>query len=335
MTANLKTATSAIPGVQFAGQLATSETALFTVPAGAAFVGTLTLTNVTGSPATALVSKVKSGGTGGTTNRVRVETLTAGQSIEFKVQLGEGDFLSGQSGTATAITAVLDGTTFSNSPGATLSGIQDDAIGSGAWAASGTVTGTNDIGTGANRYIIGALLCNTQPNWRATVDYTTLTMTCGGVSMAKLASADWGIPGNRKSTVHLFGLANPASGTAVPLVGTAAAAGGIGASTLASMSLTGVGSVTGATSYSPGSSAPLNYSVSPTGAGQRAIYAIGSEAAMKNFNRHYRSFNGDAPSSAAAFLTLADWVSTAAGALAATTADSQYFTGVGAVLVPA
>ncbi len=118
-TQNLMNATSALPQVLVAQQLASSETTQYTGPANSAVkVSSARLTNVTGSAVTVSLSLVKTGGTAGNANRVlSAYSLIAGDGIDLPeltgAFLGPGDFISTVASAATSVTFVLSGVVFS------------------------------------------------------------------------------------------------------------------------------------------------------------------------------------------------------------------------------
>lgn len=103
--------------VLYEGQLASSETLIYTAPADRTVtVKSVTLTNITGSAATARIDRVPAGGSDGTTLEVVNESVAANATVELPpngqddlVVLQPGDELYASSGTATAIDISVSG----------------------------------------------------------------------------------------------------------------------------------------------------------------------------------------------------------------------------------
>jgi hypothetical protein len=228
----------------------------------------------------------------------------------------------------------VDGTAFSSATVGVATGIQDDAIGSGGrTAASGTVTGTNTIGTGSNRYLLGALMCTgtTSPPTYAT--YDTLTMSCTDGAMTRLVSIDVSNFATRVGSVHIFGRANPTSSSTQTLTGTSVESGITFNLCLASMSLSGVASVTGAATTAPSSAAVMSLAVS-SASGHRPVFAAAFVDPPENFNQRTRYFNGNpAVANSPHWMIFADALG--AGTVTATTSNSVAHGAVGLDLVPA
>ena len=113
-TPNLIRATSNLPQVLVSGQLAASESTVLSCAANKTLaIATATLCNTSGSSRTVSISVVKSGGTGGTSNRVAVIDLDPGESciVEELVGLlmGPGDFISTLASAATSVAMVISG----------------------------------------------------------------------------------------------------------------------------------------------------------------------------------------------------------------------------------
>jgi hypothetical protein len=112
-------ATSAVPQVLVAQQLANSETTQYTTAASTTVkIASATLANTSGAAVTVSVSVVKSGGTASVSNRVlSAWPLAAGDSVVLKELaehvLGTGDFISAIATTAAAVSLVLSGIVFS------------------------------------------------------------------------------------------------------------------------------------------------------------------------------------------------------------------------------
>ena len=118
-TQNLFGATSGLPQVLVAQQLAATETTQYTGPANSAVkVTSARLTNTSAAAVTVSLSAVKTGGTAGNANRVLASySLAAGDGIsldELKdLFLGPGDFISAIASTASAVAFVMSGVVFS------------------------------------------------------------------------------------------------------------------------------------------------------------------------------------------------------------------------------
>lgn len=336
MAVDLKTAGSAIPGAQLpATQLTTSEAALYTCASGSAFIGELSLTNTSGSDATALVSLVKSGGTGVAGNRKVARTLVPEETAVLKVQMNEGDFLSGKSGTATAISVELDGTVFSNSTGAVLSGIQDDFIGSGGHGTSAP-TGTNKIGTAANRWLFGSLLV--QQTGGGAVGWASYTgggptMSCTDGAMTRLVSIDFNTGAGVSGSVHLFGRSNPTSGSTQTLTGGVAASGATFATVLGSFSKSGVASLSTTASTGPVGAAVLSLPLT-SAVGHVPVFAGAFYGPPQDFNLRTRYFSGVTSGfTVPQWLIMADAIG--AATVTATVSNSTQHAVVGIDCVPA
>lgn len=90
----------------------TSETTVYTAPAGGAIVKQIVVANVTGSVATTSLSLIDSGGTAGVTNRIYEQlSVPANSSVTFDLSqvLGGSGFISIKQGTASAITTTISG----------------------------------------------------------------------------------------------------------------------------------------------------------------------------------------------------------------------------------
>jgi hypothetical protein len=110
--------TTVTPKILASAQMASGETAAYTVPANkAAKVATCTITNVSASVVVISVSVVASGGTADGTHRViSAYSLVAGDSLlvaDFDgMWLGAGDFISVNAAAATAIDVIVTGLEF-------------------------------------------------------------------------------------------------------------------------------------------------------------------------------------------------------------------------------
>jgi len=335
--ADLKTAASAVPQTLVSQSLATTDTVLYTAAAGTTVkLSKIRVTNVDGSARNVTLSIVKSGGTSGATNKIMSgESVAAGTRVDLGSGdwLGEGDFISGFAPSSTNVDVVISGIVFSGSTGAAPTGIQDDAIGTGGRSASsGTVTGTNAVGTAGNRYLLGALTIIPSSSASYTA-YSTLTMSCTDGAMTRLVSVDFNQGGNLNGSVHIFGRANPTSSSTQTLTGNVASSGLVFGLMLESMSLSGVASVTGATSAGPSTGATMSLPVT-SAAGHRVIIAAGFDGAPQDFNQRVRGFNFNSSGfSQPHYLLLADALG--ASTVTATTTNSQLYCAAGIDLVPA
>lgn len=115
---NIIVASSISPQIILSQQLGTSDTALYTVPAGQSVkLAQGSLCNTTSSAVTVYLSLVKAGGTvGDGTHRVisgtqiaANDTLPLGGLIGGHM-LGPGDIVAAYAGTATAVDIVVSGT---------------------------------------------------------------------------------------------------------------------------------------------------------------------------------------------------------------------------------
>ncbi len=111
---NLIRATSNLPQVLVAAQLAATETSIYQCPANSSVVlATATLCNTSGSTRTVSLSVCKAGGTAGSANRVAIITLDPNESCIVDelagLLLGPGDFISGLASAATSVAIVISG----------------------------------------------------------------------------------------------------------------------------------------------------------------------------------------------------------------------------------
>jgi hypothetical protein len=97
----------------YIGQPGTTETMLYTVPAGKTVIlKDITICNTSSTDATISLSIVPSGSTAGTANRILANLkVTANSIVDITLSqvMNEGDFLSAVQGTAGAITVVISG----------------------------------------------------------------------------------------------------------------------------------------------------------------------------------------------------------------------------------
>lgn len=117
MSTNLLAATTMTPQTLQSGYLGTADAAVYTCPAASTVkIATAILCNVTASAATVNVGVVASGGTAGASHHVvHSYSLGANDSLSLTPYLGgtmltASDFISGFSGTASAVVMVLTGT---------------------------------------------------------------------------------------------------------------------------------------------------------------------------------------------------------------------------------
>lgn len=331
--ADLKTATSAVPSVLVAGYLPTTEAAQYTaIPGTTVQFTSAFVTNTDTVSRTVTLSIVKSGGTAGGANRILpTVTLPAFATVDLgELFLGEGDFISGAAGTASTITLVMTGIVFSSTTTGAPSGIQDDAIGSGGHG-TGTVSGTNKIGTGGNRYLFGALL--TQPSTFVS-SYDTLTMSCTDGAMTPLVHADFNYGSGAIGSVYLFGRANPTSGTTQTLTGSVTKAGVTFNTVMGSLSKSGVGSVTGAVSNAVTTPTALSLAVT-SAAGHVPVFATVFRDVPLDSNLRTRYFNGviNAGATVPQFLLMSDALG--AATVTGTTSNASYYASVGVDVIPA
>jgi hypothetical protein len=118
-TQNLIAATSNLPQVLVAQQVAATETTQYTCPANSAVkIATANLCNTAAVAVTVAISVVKTGGTAGNANRVLslpINTpLAPGDSMTVTelvgCLLGPGDFVSAIASAATSVSLVISGT---------------------------------------------------------------------------------------------------------------------------------------------------------------------------------------------------------------------------------
>lgn len=334
MSVDLKSAATAVPKL-IAQSLAASDTVIYTCPAGVtATVRKIRVTNVDGSPRNVTLSIVNSGGVSGVTNRLMVgESVSNGVRVDLGGGdvLNEGDFISGFAPSSTNVDVLISIIEFGGATGGGLTGIQNDAIGTGGHGTA-SVTGTNTIGTGANRYLFGALLV--QPTaivgWAS---YTSLSMSCTDGAMTRLASVDFNNGSSIGGSVHLFGRANPTSGSTQTLTAAAAASGSTMALVLGSFSKSGVASITGAATEGPVGAAAMSLAVT-SATGHVPVFAAAFNGPPQDFNLRTRYFNG-IPSTfnVAQWLLMADAIG--ASTVTGTTSNSTTHCSVGVDVVPA
>lgn len=117
-TPNLSTITTVTPKILGSLQLSSGDNTVYTVPGSkAAKLATLTVTNVTGSAVTVSVSVVPSGGSVDTTHKIVNAYSLAGNDAllidDVKgMWLGDGDKVSINAGTGSAVDATLTGLEF-------------------------------------------------------------------------------------------------------------------------------------------------------------------------------------------------------------------------------
>lgn len=117
-TPNLLSITAVNPKSLASAQLASGDTAVYTVPAGkAAKIATAVLANISASPVVVSVSLVPSGGSSDGTHRViSGYSLAAGDSIKVDelvgAWMGSGDFLSINAAAGAAVDVTVTGLEF-------------------------------------------------------------------------------------------------------------------------------------------------------------------------------------------------------------------------------
>lgn len=345
MTADLVGARSAVIGkLAELALLSTTETSVYTPATGTgAKVSSCTLTNTSGSAVTVSLSIVKSGGTAGLSNRTISDvplgadgTSTAALDLGALGYVGDGDFISAKASAGSAVALNLTGVVFSTNPsGGTVSGIVDDAIGTGGRVVgAGTVTASNAIGTDNNRYLIAALRCSLQSTSGSYTTYTTRSVNMGSTAMTPLVSVDFNAVGSLNGSVHLFGIANPPSGTTQTLTANVVKSGATFNLALESMSLSGVSPTIGATNtVGSSSTSALSLPVS-SAAGHRPVFATVFYGSPQDFNQRVRGYNGDTTGATTPnWLILADALG--ASTVTASTSNTDNNAGVAVDLVPA
>lgn len=287
MAADLKNSTNAIPGRLAAVLLSTTETPIWEIPADVGGDLVLVLTNTSnegavGAAARAYVSLVNPLGTVSAANRIRTKSLAPGESVEIAVSMGPGEFLSGKAETASVISAVVHGISFTSTT-ATASGIQLDAVGQGGYtSATGTVSSLNDIGTGANRRAYASLLCLQSAGSVAYTAYDTLALTCAGAAMTPKLQANVNNAGTLVGSVHIFEYIGPGSGTTPTITANVAKSGVTFNLTLETVSYSGVGSTGATATDAPSTSSALNCSLS-SAVGRKVLFAGAFETTPLNF----------------------------------------------------
>lgn len=333
---DLKSATSFVGGQLVGVLLPSTENPILTAAGGAGIKMSTCVLNNQGTDTHVWVSKVKSGQSPGSANRVVTNyPLPAGAVLDLAGPTGfgvldEGDFVSAKVDASSTVSMTIDGYTYSGASGATLSGIQDDTVGiSGA-------TGSNVIGTGANRYLLAALRISAN-NFADWTTYDSLSMACtspgSSLPMTRLISANYNPSSGATGSVHLYGLTNPPSATTQTITPTATKAGVTLTPMVESISLVGVGSAGATAVDAPVGSAAVNLAVT-SAVGHRAFAALGSYDAPLNLTQRVRGFNGSlsAGVSAPQYLTLLDQVGATSVAF---TANAVLHAAVGVEFAPA
>lgn len=346
MAADLKNSSSAIPGRLAAVLLSTAEAPIYEMPADTGGDLVLVLTNTsnegaTGAAARAYVSLLNPLGTVSAANRIRTKSLAPGESIEIAVSMGPGDFLSGKAETASVISAVVHGISFTSNV-STATGIQVDAIGQGGYTSgTGTVSSTNDVGTGANRRAYGLLLATLQSGSSGSTGfaaYDTHTATCAGAAMTRKLAANISNGGNLVGSVAIFEYITPASNTTPTLTANVAKSGIAFNLTWATLSLSGVASTGVTATDGPSTSSALNCSVS-SAAGRKVLFLGGFENPPQNFRIGGRqpvvAFNGNPSPAFAVPHWLLAALAAGAATVAAATSDSSFHAGISLELIPA
>jgi hypothetical protein len=277
---------------------------LYTAAAGTSVkLSKIRVTNADGSARNVTLTIVKSGGTSGATNKIMsAESVAAGARVDLGSGdwLGEGDFISAFAPSSTNVDVVISGIEFGGGTGSALTGIQDDAIGTGGrTASSGTVGSSILIGNGSNRYLVQPLICSITAGGGVTyASYDTLTVTCTDGAMTRLTSVDFNQAGNLNGSIHLFGRANPTSSSTQTITANVVESGKtFNLTALPPMSLSGVASVTGAATTGPSSAAAMSLAVT-SAVGHRVLFAAGFDAtpmdpAATGSVLRTRGFNGN------------------------------------------
>lgn len=116
MAVNIATITTLNRIRLYAGQPATSEGTLYTVPASTnAKVTEIVIANTSSATATVSISAVPSGGSAGAGNRLFANLSVDANSVvvmDMSVFLDTGDFLSAVQATSGAITLTISGETY-------------------------------------------------------------------------------------------------------------------------------------------------------------------------------------------------------------------------------
>lgn len=111
---NLIRATSNLPQVLVATQLANAEASIYAGPSNSSVtIATATLCNTSGTAKTVYLSVVKATGTAGASNRVAIIDLAANESCIVDELVGlflsPADFISGYASAATSVAIVISG----------------------------------------------------------------------------------------------------------------------------------------------------------------------------------------------------------------------------------
>lgn len=346
---DFKLINSLTPKTLYANFIPATETTIYTSPAGTfTKISDVILTNTTASTVNNVrVSRVPTGGTASDANRVfygdmAAESVapTAGQTTS-RVSLGElgylgpGDFLSVNSGTASAVSINISGSIGSNTAGGAAAGVVLDAVGSAAGRSAAATTATQSItvGTLANRYLL-AQLAVSHDQWMDWTAWDTLTVSSSnGGALTRLVSANVGPSGQREGSVHIFGLANPASGAHTLTATANDSTTGTDGILLGALSYSGVGGVSGAVSHESTATGALNLAVT-SATNNRVVFAGAGEVhshrdlAATN-NKQIRWYNSDAFAGKGDILIVAD----AAGASTVTWTNTNTTTLFGAVAI--
>jgi len=242
-------------------------------------------------------------------------------------RLDEGDFISAKAQTAGVIAVNLTGLEFSDAPGVVLSGIQDDGIGTTG------ATSVCAIGAGNNRYLFAALKVIVSGGFVGWSSYDTLSVACTDGAMTPLVHADYNYGSGPTGSIHLFGRANPSPLGNQTITPTVSKAGATLTPLVASMSKSGVGSVTGAASDAPTTSGALNLTVT-SAVGHVPVMAAGLFEPPQRFNRRLRAFDGSASGfSVPNYLVLGD--APGASSVNFSTLNAMFRAAVGIDAVPA
>ena len=200
-----------------------------------------------------------SGGGGGATSTGTALSLQAGKSYQLTV--GAGGAMGAAGGATIVFAPGVVGSLTSSSATPTAWGaigialvpngnISFDRATIGSYANSvSSRTVAHTVGTGANYLVVGVM-------GDLTADRIT-SVTYGGAAMTLLAKFN---PGSNVGWLYLYGLANPAAGTANIVVSANAACAVIG---LEAASYTGVATATAATTASAAAATSISTAVSP------------------------------------------------------------------------
>lgn len=116
MAVNLVTVTTINRVNLYRNQPGTTSATLYTAPSATTVkLGSIVLSNTTGTSATITLSVVQSGGTAGVTNQILSAYVVRPNdtvTIDSSVYMNASDFIAGLQGTASAITVTISGETY-------------------------------------------------------------------------------------------------------------------------------------------------------------------------------------------------------------------------------